>query len=130
MLDPVPIRGAGRVVTDADLESGVGGELGHVDFPGAEPVAVDPPASAVIKRRRGSGNRVRPIWFHQDRTASTANSAVSATSPTETQPSLLATSQIPYGIALANSPNAWSAKSWTWTRSGSPAGDHSLPLSA
>ena len=35
VLDPVPFRGVGRVVTHGDGQSGVGGELGEVHFPGA-----------------------------------------------------------------------------------------------
>ena len=41
--------------------------------------------------------------------------------------SSLATSSVPSGMALANSPKVRSAKSCTCTRSGSPSGDHSAP---
>jgi transposase InsO family protein len=54
--------------------------------------ALEPPASAVTSSRSAAGKRAWPIWFHQCRMDSTANSAVSATSPPETQPSSLATS--------------------------------------
>ena len=53
---------------------------------------MEPPASAVINKRVEFGNRDLPIVFHHERMALTANSAVSATSPTVTQPSLLVSS--------------------------------------
>ena len=37
MLDPVPFRGARRVVADGDFESGFGGEFGELGFPGSDP---------------------------------------------------------------------------------------------
>src|ERR1039457_3039224 len=40
VLDLVPLRGAGRVVTDRDLEAGLLGELGELDLPCPDPVAV------------------------------------------------------------------------------------------
>ena len=68
------------------------------------------------------GKRVRPSVFHHRRIDSTANSAVSAVSPTDTQPSSLPMSYTPYGIALEWSPRLRSAKSWVDTLVGSPFG--------
>lgn len=52
----------------------------------------DPPQSAVINSRFALGNRCLPRVSHHLAIAATANSEVSAVSPTDTQPSLLATS--------------------------------------
>jgi len=49
----------------------------------------DPPPSAVINNFVAEGKRTRPISSHQRRMALTANAEVSATSPTDTHPSLL-----------------------------------------
>jgi len=50
---------------------------------------LDPPPSAVINSFVAFGNRARPMVSHQRRIDATANSAVSAVSPTLTHPSSL-----------------------------------------
>ncbi len=40
MLDLVPLRGAGWVVADGDLETALFGEAGKLDLQGLQPVAV------------------------------------------------------------------------------------------
>src|SRR5262249_46465314 len=54
-----------------------------------------PPASAVTSNSSACGYTFRPIRYHQRRTDSTANSAVSCVMPTLTHPSLAVTSYTP-----------------------------------
>src|SRR5215211_2330900 len=42
VLDPVPLRGAGRVVAHGDGQPGVGGQSREVPLPGSDPIAVGP----------------------------------------------------------------------------------------
>jgi hypothetical protein len=53
---------------------------------------LEPPASAVISSRPAVGQAARPAAFHQRRIDSTANTAVSWSVPTLTQPVFAATS--------------------------------------
>ena len=50
VLDPVPLRGSGRIVVDVEGKAGLVGELLQLD-----PAPLEPPQSAVIKRLRASG---------------------------------------------------------------------------
>ena len=48
----VPLRGAGWVVTDRDLEAGRSGELGELDLPCPDPVAVGPAGISTHEQAR------------------------------------------------------------------------------
>jgi len=77
MLDFVPFRRAGRIVANADGQSGLVGELLQFDFPQAHARAIGAAATAVIMSRLLVGYLSRPIAASQRLMALTANSAVS-----------------------------------------------------
>ena len=92
VLDFVPFAGAGRQVADVDGEAGLGGESGQFGLPLSGAVAVG--AAAVGADQQSVRARVAaladagpPVWM-----LSTANSAVSWSVPTLTQPVSAATS--------------------------------------
>lgn len=92
VLDHVPLRGSWRLVADRDGQSVVGGESGDADFPAAWPAAVGAAGGSGDQQSCRVWEPSATRWFHQARIDVTGTSAVSATSPTEPQPSLLATS--------------------------------------
>ncbi len=121
MFDLVPLRGAGRVVTDRDLQAGLRGQLGQVPFPGPDPVAVG---------AAGIGGDQQPGRFGEPVLAQGVPPAPDRVDRElgGVDPALVVGDVIdPIGIALANSPNERSVKSCTLTRVGSPVGCHSRP---
>ena len=58
VLDPVPLRGPRRVVAHRDLETGLFGQLGELDLPGPEAVAVGPSGIRGDQEALGAGEAV------------------------------------------------------------------------
>ena len=58
VLDPVPLRRPRRVVADGDLETALFGQLGELDLPGPEAIAVGPPGVGGDQEALGAGEAV------------------------------------------------------------------------
>ena len=92
MLDLVPLRGAGRIVTDVDRQSGLVGKRLQLRFHSRTRAPFEPPQSAVIVSSLAAGSARVPCCRSQVRMDADGELGVSAVIPTLTQPSSAATS--------------------------------------